>query len=79
MVLNVGRIGLDLNGGGGTFDFFINNSLFRFLSLSGCIGFLSRLERKPHIDFNDDNIIGRVSGVYYCGYGYSRMPFGTFY
>ena len=86
-------------GGEGTFDLFINNSFFL---LSLCVGFLSRLERKTHIDFNGDNIIGRRPDVYYGGYpsmyggghpsmygggypsmyggyGYSQMPYGSFY
>ena len=64
-----------------------------FFSLSLFIGFLSKLERKTHIDFNGDNIIGRRPDVYYGGYpsmyggypsmyggyGYSQMPFGGFY
>ena len=90
------HVGLDLNGDGyiggeGTFDLFVNDSLFLF---SLCIGFLSRLERKTHIDFNGDNIIGRRPDVYYGGYpsmyggghpsmyggyGYSQMPYGSFY
>ena len=37
-------------------------------SLSLSLGFLSRLERKTHIDFNGDNIIGRLPDVYYGGY-----------
>ena len=43
-------------------------------SLSVCIGFLSKLERKPYIDFNGDNIIGHEPDIYYDGYEYSRMP-----
>ena len=35
-----------------------------------CLGFLSRLERATHIDFNGDNIIGRPLDVIY---GYQPM------
>lgn len=40
--------------------FFISDHLFRFLT-----GFLSRLERATHIDFNRDNIIGRRPDVHH--------------
>ena len=33
---------------------------------------MSRLERATHIDFNGDNIIGRLPDVY-SGYGYNSM------
>ena len=52
---------------------------FTFLFFFLLIGFLSKLERKTHIDFNGDNIIGRPPDVYY-GYppmyatGYGRYP-----
>jgi hypothetical protein len=52
------------------------------------VGFLSRLERKTHIDFNRDNIIGRPydvpyhyspSMMYGGGYGgYPSMPYGGY-
>jgi hypothetical protein len=53
-------------------------------------GFMSRLERATHIDFNRDNIIGRAPDVYYGqppmygggGYGYGggapSMGYGGF-
>ena len=35
---------------------------------------MSRLERATHIDFNRDNIIGRLPDVYYGSmYGYPSM------
>ena len=72
---------------------FIHLSVTHILSFSFSIGFLSKLERKTHIDFNGDNIIGRLPDVYYGGYpsmyggypsmyggyGYSRIPYGGFY
>ena len=57
------------------------------------IGFMSRLERATHIDFNGDGIIGRLPdlpygyspygyGGYpsmgYGGYGYSGYPYGYY-
>ncbi|CAF4169101.1 unnamed protein product [Rotaria sp. Silwood2] len=66
------NLGMDLNGDG----------------YIGGQGFMSRLERATHIDFNRDNIIGRVPDAYYgypsfygnsppMGYGgYPSMNFG---
>ena len=39
-----------------------NLSIFQFCSF---LGFMGRLERATHIDFNGDNIIGRRPDVYY--------------
>jgi len=54
---------------------FINNRMERSLGMDlngdgyiGGQGFMSRLERATHIDFNRDNIIGRPPDIYY-GYG----------
>ncbi len=43
------------------------------------LGFLSRLERATHIDFNGDNLIGRPPDVFYgypsmYGSGYGGYP-----
>lgn len=58
-------------------------SLTSFITVI-CIGFLSKLERATHIDFNGDNIIGRRPDVYYGGYpgmyggGYPSMGYGGY-
>ena len=50
-----------------------HSSFFSFL-----LGFLSKLERKTHIDFNGDNIIGRRPDVYYGYGGYPSMGYGGY-
>jgi hypothetical protein len=42
------------------------------------LGFLSKLERATHIDFNRDNIIGRVPDVYYQNPGMYGPGFGGY-
>jgi hypothetical protein len=58
------------------------------------LGFMSRLERATHIDFNGDNIIGRRPDIMYgypsmygyggfppnggFGYGYGAGPYGYY-
>ncbi|UJR33165.1 hypothetical protein I4U23_020621 [Adineta vaga] len=67
------RLGMDLNGDG----------------YIGGQGFMNRIERATHIDFNRDNIIGRQPDVYYgygpsygytgyTGYGTQGYPTGTY-
>ena len=46
-------------------------------------GFMSRMERATHIDFNRDNIIGRQPDIYYPGAsmyggGYPSMGYGGY-
>ncbi|CAF1363332.1 unnamed protein product [Adineta steineri] len=61
------RVGYDLNGDG----------------YIGGEGFMSKLERRTHIDFNRDNVIGRHPDIYYgyqgaYGSGYSSYPYTNY-
>ncbi|CAF3669199.1 unnamed protein product [Rotaria sp. Silwood1] len=65
---------------------FLNNRFERNMGMDlngdgyiGGQGFMSKLERATHIDFNRDNIIGRPPDVYYgypsfYGGGYGGYP-----